>query len=137
MTTAAAGSMKSQMIYVDTTAAVKRISDEQESDGLRSYLDEEPARISSDLFATELRRIGIRHGIDQVLITTIVDGVTLVPLTRDQLREAGLYPQVGLRSLDGLHLASALAVDAAAILAYALRLSEASRAHGMQVIPPK
>ena len=76
MTTAAAGSMKIQMISVDTTAAVKRISDEQESDGLRSYLDEAPTLISSDLLETEPRRIGIRHGIDQVLITTIVDGVS-------------------------------------------------------------
>lgn len=137
MTSTTAESMKIQMTYVDTSAAVKLISDEQESDGLRSYLDKELTLISSDLLETELRRIGIRHGIDQVLITTILDGVTLVPFTRDQFREAGLYPQVGLRSLDALHLASALAVYDAAILTYDLRLSEASRAHGLQVVAPK
>src|SRR5690625_3422209 len=88
MTPTIAESMKIQMIYVDTSAAVKLISDEQESDGLRSYLDKELTLISSDLLETELRRIGIRHGIDQVLITTILDGVTLVPFTRDQFRRA-------------------------------------------------
>src|SRR5690625_1517671 len=135
MTSTTAESMKIQMTYVDTSAAVKRISDEQESDGLRSYLDKELTLISSDLLETELRRIGIRHGIDQVLITTILDGVTVVPLTRGPVPR-GLYPQVGLRSLDALHLASALAVYDAAILTYDLRLSGASRAHGLQVGGP-
>ena len=38
-----------KVIYLDTSAAVKLISDEQESDGLRSYLDEGPILVSSDL----------------------------------------------------------------------------------------
>lgn len=81
-----------EVIYLDTSAAVKLLSDEQESDELRGYLDEGPILFSSDLLETELRRIGIRHDIDQVLITTILDGVTLTPLTRNQFREARLYP---------------------------------------------
>jgi predicted nucleic acid-binding protein len=72
-----------------------------------------------------------------VLITAILDGVTLTPLTRDQFREAGLYPQTGLRSLDALHLAGALGVDASALVTYDVRLAEAARAHGMQVVAPE
>ena len=126
-----------QVIYLDTSAAVKLISDEQESEGLRSYLDEGPILVSSDLLETELRRIGIRHDIDQVLITSVLDGVTLTSLTRDQFREAGLYPQIGLRSLDALHLAGALAIEAAAILTSDIRLAEAARAHGLEVVAPE
>lgn len=132
-----ATSTTTQMIYLDTSAAVKLISDEQESDGLRSYLDGGPTLVSSDLLETELRRIGIRHDIDQVLITTVLDGVTLTPLTRDQFREAGLYPQAGLRSLDALHLAGALGIEASAILTYDSRLAEAARAHGLEVVAPE
>ena len=136
MTTTAAASTMTKVIYLHTSAAVKLISDEQESDGLRSYLDEGPTLVSSVLLETELRRIGIRHDIDQVLITTVLDGVTLTPLTRDQFREAGLYPQIGLRSLDALHLAGALHIEASAILTYDIRLAEAARAHGLEVVAP-
>ena len=137
MTTTAAASTMTKVLYLDTSAAVKLISDEQESDGLRSYLDEGPTLVSSDLLETELRRIGIRHDIDQVLITTVLDGVTLTPLTRDQFREAGLYPQIGLRSLDALHLAGALHIEASAILTYDIRLAEAARAYGLEVVAPE
>lgn len=126
-----------KVLYLDTSAAVKLISDEQESDGLRSYLDEGPTLVSSDLLETELRRIGIRHDIDQVLITSVLDGVTLTPLIRDQFREAGLIPQIGLRSLDALHLAGALHIEASAILTYDIRLAEAARAHGLEVVAPE
>ncbi len=137
MSTTAIARAALRVVYVDTSAAVKLISDESESDALRTYLDDGPILVSSDLLETELRRIGVRHRIDQVLITAILDGITLTPLTRDQFREAGLYPQPGLRSLDALHLASALGVEASAILTYDARLCEAARAHGLAVIAPE
>lgn len=129
-------SATSQVVYLDTSAAVKLISDESESDALRSYLDARPIIVSSDLLETELRRIGVRHQIDQILITSVLDGVTLTPLSREQFRDAGFYPQPGLRSLDALHLAGALSVDASAILTYDIRLAEAARAHGLDVVAP-
>lgn len=78
----------------------------------------------------------MRHHIDQVLITAVLDGVTLTPLTRDQFRESGLYPQAGLGSLDALHLAGALGIEASAILTYDIGLAEAARAHGLEVVAP-
>ena len=123
-------------VYLDTSAALKLVTDERESDDLRAYLDSGPILVSSDLLETELRRLGVRHGIDQVLITTIVDGVTLTPLTREQFRDAGFFPQAALRSLDAIHLAGAMGVDASAIITYDVRLGEAARAHGLEVIAP-
>ena len=128
--------LSTPLIYLDTSAAVKLVSTEGESAALRSYLDAGPTLVSSDLLETEFRRIGIRHHIDQVLISTILDGITLTPLTRDQFRKAGLYPQIELRSLDALHLAAALHTDVDAILTYDTRLAEAARAHGLDVVAP-
>ena len=125
-----------RVVYVDTSAMVKLISNEPESDALREYLDEGHAVVSSDLLETELRRIGVRLGLDQVLITRVLDGVTLASLGREQFRDAGMFPRSGLRSLDALHLASALSVDASVLLSYDSKLSEAAKAHGLAVIAP-
>lgn len=129
-------SENAKVVYMDTSAAVKLISDEAESAALRRYLDDAPLLVSSDLLETELRRIGVRFDVDQVLITAVLDGVNLVPLGREQFREAGLYPQPGLRSPDALHLAGALGVDASAMLTYDVRLADAARAQGLKVIAP-
>lgn len=137
MTIADAAATPAPVVYLDTSAAVKLVSDERESAALRSYLDDGPTVVSSDLLETELRRIGVRHHIDQVLITAILDGLSLTPLTREQFRDAGLYPQAGLRSLDALHLAGALGIDASAMLTYDTKLADAARAHGLEVIAPQ
>ncbi|WP_235940781.1 type II toxin-antitoxin system VapC family toxin [Paramicrobacterium fandaimingii] len=137
MTSTNAMPTASPVVYLDTSAAVKLLSDERESEALRHYLDGGPTVVSSDLLETELRRIGVRHHLDQVLITAVLDGMSLTPLTRDQSREAGLFPQVGLRSLDALHLACALGIEASAILTYDIRLADAARAHGLEVIAPQ
>lgn len=129
-------SLPVRVVYVDTSAMVKLISDEPESDAIRSYLDEGHVVASNDLLETELRRIGMRLGLDQVLITRVLDGVTLASLEREQFRDAGMFPQPGLRSLDALHLASALSIEASAMLSYDVRLAEAARAHGLAVIAP-
>lgn len=129
-------SLPVRVVYADTSAMVKLISDESESDAIRSYLDEGHVVVSNDLLETELRRIGMRLGLDQVLITRVLDGVTLASLEREQFRDAGMFPQPGLRSLDALHLASALSIEASAMLSYDVRLAEAARAHGLAVIAP-
>lgn len=133
----ATNSSNPSVVYFDTSAAVKLIGNERESDALRSYLDGGPVIVSTDLLETELRRIGVRIGIEQTVITAVLDGVTLTPLDREQFREAGLYPQTGLRSLDALHLAGALGIDASAMVTYGVRLAEAARAHGLKVIAPE
>ena len=54
---------------------------------------------------------------------------------QDPFAKAGT--QIGLRSLDALHLAGALSIEASAILTYDIRLAEAARAHGLEVIAPQ
>ena len=50
--------------------------------------------------------------------------------------EAGLLPGRHLRSLDALHLATAVRVDATAVVAYDHRLLEAARSLGLETMSP-
>ena len=64
--------------------------------------------VSCDLVETELRRIVVREGIDQGVVTWILDGVGLAALDRTVYRGAGLLPMPYLGTLDALHLEAAM-----------------------------
>ena len=92
--------------------------------------------VSSDLLETELRRMAVRERLDQHDVTRLLDGVALAALDRAVYRSAGLLPIPYLRTLDALHLEAAIRLNAAAILTYDRRLSEAARSVGIEVIAP-
>ena len=119
------------IVYVDTSALGALLIEQPESNALVEWLDRTAdVLVSSDLLETELRRIAVREGIDQGVVTRILDGVGLAALDRAVYRGAGLLPMPYLRTLDALHL------DAAAVLTYDHRLGKAARAAGLQVIAP-
>ncbi|HWL02734.1 MAG TPA: type II toxin-antitoxin system VapC family toxin [Microbacteriaceae bacterium] len=123
-------------VYLDASAAVKLIVDEAERDALRAFLERQVIPVSSDLLETELRRTANRVGIDQHHVTEVLDRINLTPIDRSLFRGAGLLPHPTLRSLDALHLAAALEVDAHAVVTYDERMAEAARALGLAVITP-
>jgi uncharacterized protein len=126
-------------LYLDTSAAAKLLVDEDESEALAAYLDgtvDGQEVISSALLETELRRLAIRLDLDQSMVTELLARVDLVDPPRSLLHEAGLLPGTHLRSLDALHLATALRVDSDTFLAYDARLLDAARAIGLQVNSP-
>lgn len=57
--------------------------------------------------------------------------------SRSLFHEAGLLPGTHLRSLDALHLATALHVDADTLVAYDTRLLEAARSLGLGTHSPR
>ena len=125
------------IVYVDTSALGALLIEQPESDALVEWLDRTAdVLVSSDLLETELRRIAVREGIDQGVVTRILDGVGLAALDRAVYRGAGLLPMPYLRTLDELHLEAAMRLDAAAVLTYDHRLGKAARAVGLQVIAP-
>lgn len=65
-------------------------------------------------------------------------GVTLLPLDDLVLDEAAALAPANLRSLDALHLATALTVrdDLGVFIAYDDRLAEAASQHGLNVAQP-
>ena len=127
------------IVYLDTSAAAKLVIEESESEALEDYLarlgpEDEP--VSSALLETELRRFGLRLDLSQAAISDILDRVDLVEPDRSLFAEAGLLPGPDLRSLDALHVATALRVDASVVVAYDHRLQRAARAVGLATTAP-
>lgn len=126
-------------VYLDTSAAAKLLVEEPESAGLAHYLDGLDAQeniMSSALLETELRRVGTRIDIPQSAVTELLARVGLIEPDRSLYLEAGLLPAPHLPSLDALHLATAIRLDAAAVVAYDRRLLEAARSPGMNAVSP-
>ncbi|APT09713.1 MULTISPECIES: type II toxin-antitoxin system VapC family toxin [Mycobacterium] len=131
------------MIYLDTSALVKLIRIEVESDALADWLDErtETRWITSALAEVELPR---------AIRAVAPNGLSAVPsvlarLDRFEIDQviratAAAYPDPALRSLDAIHLATAqIAASTApltAMVAYDSRLSDAARALGITIVTP-
>lgn len=129
--------MAKPVVYVDTSALGALLIDQTESAALVDWLDRSTADlVSSDLLETELRRIATREGLDQLDVTRVLEGVSLVALDRAVYRSAGYLPMPYLRALDALHLEAAVRIDADAVLTYDRRLSEAARSVGLDVVAP-
>jgi predicted nucleic acid-binding protein len=126
-------------VYLDTSAATKLLIREAESVALGNYLDHlgpNEGPVSSALLETELRRLGVRFDLSQAAISDLLDRVALVEPNRSLYAEAGLLPGSHLRSLDALHIATALRVDASVVVAYDHRLQQAARAVGLPTTAP-
>ncbi len=126
-------------LYLDTSAAAKLLVDETESEALATYLDAtvvDHEVVSSALLETELRRLAVRLALDQSAVTDLLARVDLVDPPRSLFHEAGLLPGTRLRSLDALHLATALRVDADAVVGYDARLLDAASSVGLGVHSP-
>lgn len=125
--------------YLDASAAAKLLVEEMETEALAAFLDAsrtEHDLVSSALLETELRRLAVRLDLDQSIVTDLLARIDLVDPPRSLFHESGLLPGLQLRSLDALHLATALRVDADALLAYDARLLDAARSVGLSVVSP-
>lgn len=128
------------ILYVESSAAAKLLVEESDSARLAEYLDkaaeQDDALLSSMLLETELRRVAERLRLPQAAVTGLLGRFDLVELDRSLFREAGLLPGPHLRSLDALHLAVALRVDADAIVTYDRRQAEVAESVGLPVQAP-
>ena len=129
------------MIYLDTSAFVKLIWGERETPALHSFLGERPRAtlVSSALLVVETRRAILREAPDQLaradLLLTRVDQAGV---TRSVLEAASRLPDPSLRSLDAIHLATALQLgrDLEALVTYDNRLASAAGRLGFPVATP-
>jgi predicted nucleic acid-binding protein len=126
--------------YLDASALVKLIVAEPESGALRRYLGERPRIISSRIVEVELRRAVARQ--DEIdagdRVSSLIATVELLELNAEVARRAGELNPATLRSLDAIHLASALVIapELDAVVAYDTRLAAAARAAGLAVVAP-
>lgn len=127
--------------YLDTSAFVKLVVDEEHSEELRAFVARsEHSPFASDLLRTEGLRAARRHSPAALLrARSLMDAVTLVSITSAVCeRAAELDPSI-LRTLDAIHLATALALadQLESVITYDERLAEACALHGVPVIAPQ
>jgi uncharacterized protein len=129
------------MIYFDTSALVKLIFEEDESAALAEWIGLRPdiPKISSGLSIVELLRACRRVNEDAVGdATLLLGGVDLLPMDRGILDKAASLVPAEIRSLDAIHLASALSLkaDLTFLVAYDSRLCFAALDLGIEVVSP-
>lgn len=130
------------MIYLDSSALVKLIKPEAETPALRALLTARRTerRVSSALIRTEVVRAVLGAGAIAVAeARRTLDSIDQVPLSPQLLDDAGCLEHGLLRTLDAIHLASALRLGPAlsAFVAYDKRLTDSAAAAGLPVASPR
>lgn len=127
-------------LYLDTSALVKLVVAEPETAQLTAYLTTgEPVLVGSDLVRTELQRAVRRVAPDRLQrVREVLATLTTVRLSPAICDAAGRLDPVGMRSLDALHVATALDLgdDLDALVTYDDRQAAGARAVGIQVVAP-
>jgi predicted nucleic acid-binding protein len=124
--------------YLDSSAALKLVLEESESNALRTKLDvDQPDLISCWLLDTEMRRAVFSNpDITQEQVSVILDNVDMHEVPGSLFRAAGLLAGVHLRSLDALHLAAAMRTGADHLVTYDHRMADSARSLGLSVLAP-
>ena len=129
------------MIYLDTSAFLKTVLAESHSGALGTYLATfgSPRFVSSALLAVEARR-SIRRAEPASLPRLDLEllDVIQVDLTGVVLETASRLPDPVLRTLDAIHVATALLIrdDLDVLVSYDHRMLAAAAAHGLPTASP-
>ncbi len=126
-------------VYLDSSAIVKLVVREAESATLRKFLRRHPIRVSSALARVEVLRAVRLHG--EVAIAharSVLARIVLIGISDEVLDRAALLDGAVLCSLDAIHLATALGLDAELdlVLTYDDRMLKAAGAAGLRTATP-
>ena len=125
--------------YLDASALVKLAVTEQQTAALRKYLRRHPQRFTNRVAEVEgkraIRRLPMSR---EAPVQAAFDGVAVIDLDPSIANRAGVIEPVGLRSLDAIHLASAVELGAEldAFVTYDARQATAARELGLSVVSP-
>jgi len=125
--------------FVDTSAYVKLVLGEPEAPALDRALRGWPAHVGSALLRVEAERACARHGLQWVARASAgLGGYALLPIDDGVLTAAAALRPPALRTLDAIHLATALSLGRrlGVLFAYDERLCAAARAAGVPVEQP-
>ena len=128
-------------IYLDTSALVKLVVAQDESQSLRSFLSErvEDRLFSAALARTELIRAIAPNGAQAIAdARDLLSGLDTVVLTRQLLDDAGTLLPLRLRSLDAIHLVAAQRAGDTlrAVMTYDARMLSAAADLGIPTASP-
>jgi predicted nucleic acid-binding protein len=128
--------------YLDSSAIVKLMRVEAETPALEVALAHLDGLLTSSVSMVEIARAAGRVGHRKLLqrVEEIREALVLVHLNDGIVRSAGQIEPPELRSLDAIHLATALSLDLdgeIAFITYDQRLSAAARKAGLSVSAPR
>jgi uncharacterized protein len=129
------------VIYLDTSAFVKLVWSERETAALQGFLVQQPELllVSSALLVVEVRRAVLREDAAQLpRADLLLTRIGQLGVTRAVLEAASRLPDPWVRSLDAVHLATALQLgqDLDALVTYDRRLASAAERHALPVRGP-
>lgn len=131
--------MSDGICYLDSSALVKMVIQEPETEPLLAFLRMQPRQVTSRLATVEVPRAVARRGPAGLQrAADVLASLDLVELDGALALAAAAVEPVNLRTLDAIHIATALALrdDLVAVVSYDHRLVAAARAAGLQVVSP-
>lgn len=129
--------MNEALIYLDSSTIVKLVVPEPETGALLELLAGWPERVSSALARVEVSRAIERAGDDPIAVQRtgeVLDRLGLIRIDADVPSAAANMPPTELRTLDAIHLATALSLgdQPGALVACDARLAEAAGTNGLE-----
>jgi predicted nucleic acid-binding protein len=126
------------LAYVDASALAKLVLDEPDSPEMRRWYVEATRVVMSRVGIVETQRAAQRRAHDAAHLRVILDSVEAIELDAGIALTAAAVGPATLKSLDAIHLATALALvpDLDAFVTYDDRLAEAARNLGLPVVRP-
>jgi predicted nucleic acid-binding protein len=129
------------VIYLDSSALLKLLFEERESAALDEWIS---ARAGTPVVSSELAKVEVIRACRRLSTAVLPEAAALlaeldlIPLAGGLLDAAAAVGETSLRSLDAIHLASALSIreDLSAFIAYDLRLAEGASAVGLKTFRP-
>ena len=129
------------LLYLDSSALVKLIAREAESAALIAFAREWPERVSS-----QLARVEVLRALRRAAATTasrrraedVLARIALIRIDDAVIAAASALDPADLRSLDAIHLATALSLGAelGAFVSYDRRLLEAAEKARISTVAP-
>jgi uncharacterized protein len=131
--------MAAKLLYLDSSALVKLVVPEPETKALRELLRSWPERVSSVAARIEVERVARRIGGGAVRrARSVLWRIALVGLDEAVVRVAAALDPPELRTLDAIHLATAISLggDLGALCVYDVRLGGAAASKTVEVLAP-
>jgi predicted nucleic acid-binding protein len=129
------------LVYLDSSAIVKLTRREPETRALLAYLSERPERVTSAVSAVEVARAARQSSVSRRAVERadrLLARIGIAELDAPVRARAGTLEPASLRSLDAIHIATALELgaDIENFVTYDQRQSAAAQQAGLTVVAP-
>lgn len=127
-------------LYIDTSALGRALLDEPEASAIRATLGAYTEPWSSELLATEFRRLAARESLLKKA-EELLSPINLEPLDSDGLKRASSIEPVAVRTLDAIHLQTIVGLHRdgtiEAVMTDDRQLTDGYKHHGIKVVAPQ